>query len=248
MNKIFITALAIAATSPFAIAQNVNAAGTTVYGGGSNCKVVYGGGEVCPPTINFTIDKMVVNPGQDLKGKRFEDLQYTDNLSVNSSKFATTDQIIYKITVKNTSTDKINKIDVTDTLPAEVEFKTGAGSYNKDTRNLTFTLANLEAGKSVDYFITTQILADKLPGDRAVTCIVNNVKAVAEDKDIRTDASESCIEKVTTTTGKGGAVPTVYPPTKTGKTPATGPEALALIGLLPTGLAGYFLRKKSGSI
>jgi uncharacterized repeat protein (TIGR01451 family) len=248
MNKIFITALAIAATSPFAIAQNAQAAGTTVYGGGSNCKVVYGGGEVCPPTIHFTIDKMVANPGQELKGKRLEDLTYTDNLSVNSQKFGVTEQIIYKITVKNTGSDKINKIDVTDTLPKEVDFKTGAGSYNNDTRNLTFTLSNLEAGKSVDYYITTQVAADRLASDKAVSCVVNNVRGVADNQDMRTDASEACIEKTAVTSKGGQPVPTVFAPSKTKTTPPTGPEALALIGLLPTGLAGYFLRKKSVSI
>lgn len=246
MNKaILITSLAIAATSPFAIAQTVQAAGSTVYGGGSNCKVVYGGGEVCPPTTQFTIDKMVSNPGQDLKGKRLEDLSYSDNLSVNNQKFGTTDQIIYKITVKNTGSEKINKIDVTDTLPGELDFKTGAGSFNNSTKQLTFTLANLEAGKAVDYFVTTQVVANRLASDKAVTCVVNNVKAVANDQDMRTDASEACIEKLV---GKGGPVPTVYPPTKTGKTPGTGPETMALIGLIPSGIAGFFLRKKSLSI
>lgn len=43
-------------------------------------------------------------------------------------------------------------------------------------------------------------------------------------------------------TTKGGLQ--VYAPTKAAETPATGPEALALITLIPTAAAGWYLRKK----
>ncbi len=37
----------------------------------------------------------------------------------------------------------------------------------------------------------------------------------------------------------------VMPPSTISKTPATGPESLALFSLIPIGIAGWFLRKKS---
>ncbi len=44
-------------------------------------------------------------------------------------------------------------------------------------------------------------------------------------------------------TTKGGLP--VYPPTKATKTPDTGPESLALFGLIPSAIGGMFLRRKS---
>lgn len=48
------------------------------------------------------------------------------------------------------------------------------------------------------------------------------------------------------TTTKGGM--TIFPPSQQTENPATGPEMIPLIALLPSGALGFFLRKKTSKL
>jgi uncharacterized repeat protein (TIGR01451 family) len=95
--------------------------------------------------------------------------------------------------------------------------------------------------------------ADQLPiNENGVVCLVNQGIAVNQDQNSQQaqDNAQFCIEKLGQT--KGG-LPTTstspgFPTVSTvtvATTPATGAESLAWIGLIPTGISGWFLRKKS---
>jgi len=222
MNK---SALIITAAALLAFAPQAYAAG--------NCEIIYGGGEVCPPSLNFTINKTVQAPN---KGG-----SYVDNLGVNDAKYAPTNTINFQVEIKNTGNKRIEKIEVTDELPQYLTFVQGVGTYNKDTRKLTFTVNNLDPDKSVAYTIVTKAAEAKdLPSDSGVICVTNHVRAVADNNSTAGDNASVCIEKQVL-----GTTPKVYPGSKAYTTPATGPESLAIIGLIPTGLAGFFLRRRS---
>lgn len=210
-----------------------NAAGTGY--GQSNCQVIYGGGEVCHNKITFTIDKKVLIPN---KGGSF-----VDNLGINDVKFQPSQQVTFKITVKNTGNKKIDKLDVKDTLPSYITFVSGVGTYDKNTNTLSYTISNLEKGSSNEQsFIGMITSADKLPQNQSVVCLTNAAQATDNNGIKASDTAGLCVEK--------GIIvkkptPPVYDSVPVKKIPETGPEALSLIALIPAGLAGLALRKKS---
>lgn len=253
MNKSILINSAVALTLLMNSASIAFASGTTSYGS-SPCQPIYGGGESCPKTPNFEINKTVQNPQTQV---------FVDNLSVGDPRFAPTQVISFKITVKNTSNSSLTNVVIKDVLPDFVEFAGGIGNFDKNSKTLTINLDKLEANEARDFFVQAKVKSeDKLPGDQNVTCVVNQSIVVVGDKKTQ-DNSGFCIEKgvptptlVPTTKGgnpevtvvnppitKGGLP--VYPPTKATTTPQTGPEALSLIGLIPTALGGIFLRRKT---
>lgn len=238
MKKTLIASI-IAAAVLAAAAQPVSAAG--------ECQVIYGGGEVCPPSISYEIDKKVMRPDRN---------ELVDNLTESDPRFSPRATVSYRIFIKNNSTSTLSKIDVTDQLPKELAFVSGSGNYDTTTRQLKYTINNLEAGKTHENTITAQVVNEENLTTGLTCNVENTVTSIADNKDTRSDKARICIEKVVTTQpvpGKGGqpvqpgkpGQPIVYPPSKTPITPPTGPEMLGLLGLIPSGIAGYFLRKKA---
>src|SRR3990167_6356525 len=107
MNKLL--TIILSATFLLVSAQVAAASGT------SNCSPIYGGGQVCQPNMKFTIDKLVQKPGGN----------FVDNLTINDSLIAIGQDVVFQLKIKNTGDVKIEKIDVTDTLPAELSFVSG---------------------------------------------------------------------------------------------------------------------------
>ena len=214
-------------------AKTVFAAGST--DGQSNCQPMYGGGEVCNPGVKFTINKMVQRPG---KGGG----DFVNNLSVNDQKFGANQNVNFKIVVQNTGSATINNLTVTDTLPSFVDFVSGNGNFDKNTKKLTFNIATLEPGKTLEFIITARTFEDaSLPTNQAVTCISNNVSAVDSSGAQANDSSQFCIEKFIAVF----PTPQVFSQIPPKSIPSTGPEMLPLIGLIPGGIAGLYLRKKA---
>lgn len=199
----------------------------------ADCQPIYGGGQSCI-SFNFAINKLVQVPG---KGGG----QYVDNLSINDPKYSPSQTVNYEIIVTNTGSETIPTINVTDTFPQFIAFVSGAGNYNQSTNTLTFTVVNLNPGKSVTYLLTAKIAdANSLPNDQGITCVINQVSAADSSGATNSDSAQLCIQK--------NVLPAVFPAPKIVSTPATGPEMLPLLALLPGGLGGILLRKKSKKI
>ena len=69
-------------------------------------------------------------------------------------------------------------------------------------------------------------------------CLTNNVKGNDNQSDVANDSSTFCIQKEAMT-------PKVFTTIPPKSIPNTGPEMLPLLGLIPAGIAGFTLRKKS---
>jgi uncharacterized repeat protein (TIGR01451 family) len=210
---------------------------TTAFAGGeSNCQVIYGGGEVCQTQVKYTINKLVQKPG---KGGG----DYVDNLTLNDPRLSPGENVNFKFVIENTGNTDIQNLNVVDNFPKYLTFVAGVGNTNTGASTINFVVGTLKAGQKVEYTITAKAAdANSLPANQAVTCVTNNVTATSPDGQQASDNSQVCIEKSvlgTTTTPQVLEKPTI-------KTiPSTGPEMAYLFGLIPTGLAGFFIKKKS---
>lgn len=234
MNKKLITSISLAAAALLSTGS-VYAAGY----GTPDCNTSYGAGTNCPQ-ISFTIDKKVQTPTTTTKGG-VSTSNYVDNLTLNDARYQPGNSVNFSIKVTNNGTDSISNIDVVDSFPEYLTFKAGQGVYDKNARTLKFSVQNLGAGQSKEYIVTSQIADTKtLPADSGVVCVTNTVLG-QDNKGLKgTDASQLCIEKP-------GVIPApqVMPAVPLKNAPATGPETMALMGLIPSGLLGMFLKRKS---
>lgn len=201
--------------------------------GESNCQTIYGGGEVCSNRIKFTIDKKVLIPNKS---------DFVDNLGANDVKFQPGQQVTFKIIVKNTGDRKIDRLDVRDTLPSYITFVSGVGTYDKNTNMLSYAISNLEKGATNEQtFVGVIAATDKLPQNQSTVCLTNHAQATDNNGIIAKDSAGLCVEKGII---EKKPTPQVYESVPVKKIPETGPEAFALIALIPAGLAGLALRKK----
>lgn len=226
MNRTFFIS-ALGALLFFSVISQAQAAGQ--YG----CSSQYG--DQCP-TQEFSISKFVKDP---------QTKEYVDTLESNGHKFSPENAVSFKLTVKNTGSQTLTNLKVEDTFPDLVTFISGPGTFDNNTKVLSFEIDKLGSGESKDFIIQGKTAsAAKLPANEGLVCVVNQA-TVKLNGMVSTDNAQLCIEKqVLPGTTKGGLK--VFPAPKTKETPPTGPEALALIGLLPGGILGLFLRKKAG--
>lgn len=195
----------------------------TAHAAGTNCQIIYGGGEVCPPASGFNIEKKALQPSA---------LPNTD--------------VTFQITVTNTGSQTIPTLTVTDTLPDFLNFKSGPGSFDASKKTITYTVDNLAPGQSnTQTIVVTTADSKVLPSDKSTVCVPNHVVVVNKSGDTDAASAQVCIEKqVVPPTTKGG-LPIMPVPQKQFQAPPTGPEMLALIGLIPAGLGGFMLRRKT---
>ena len=228
MNKLF--SLLLGAVLLFSVSQTAYAAGE------SNCQIIYGGGEVCEEQVKFTINKLVQKPG---KGGG----DYVENLNIGDPRYTSNQNVNFKIVIENTGDRDIENLNVTDTFPQFLTFVAGVGNTNKGASQINWTIGKLERGKKAEYVITAKTANDdKLPKNQAITCVINNVKAVSSDGSQAEDNSQLCIEKQVLGTV---TTPQIFDKPSAKQIPATGPEMLALFGLVPMGAAGIYLRRKA---
>jgi len=205
------------------------AAGTTT------CTPVYGGGQTCVTSGNLAINKTVANPKTN---------EMVDSLGVNDPKYAPENVVPFRLVVTNNGGTKLSNIEVKDIFPQFVQFVTGMGSFDKNTKTLSFKIDSLNPNESKTFPVQGKIApASQLPQDQGTVCVVNQTSASSEGQTSQ-DNAQFCIEKkVLPAQTKGGKE--VFPLPKAQVTPPTGPEALSLLALFPLGAAGYLLRKKT---
>lgn len=195
-----------------------------------SCQAVYGGGQNCVTIGKMTINKTVQNPQTG---------QFVDNLGTNDAKYSAGQTINFQIQVTNTSGSAIPQTVVKDIIPAFVTFVSGQGSYDENSKTLTFNIDNLNPNETRTFPIQAKVVDSKqLSTASAINCVVNQASAVSSNGNHAQDNSQFCIQNVLV------QYPVLLPP-KTTTTPSTGPEMIPLIAMIPTGIAGWFMRKKS---
>lgn len=202
----------------------------------AECQAIYGGGQSCPPSYSFDVQKFVQTPGKGSNG------EYVNSFSINDPKYSPTQTVSFKITVQNTGSQTIPTITVTDKFPQFINFVSGPGSFDSNSKVLTYTISNLAAGQTSTQIVTGKIAeANLMPSDQGVICLVNQATGTDNNGVADTSSSQFCIQKSVL----GTTEPQVFAAPKVISTPATGPEMLPLLSLIPGGLAGLILRKKS---
>ncbi|MBI2049689.1 DUF11 domain-containing protein [Candidatus Roizmanbacteria bacterium] len=200
----------------------------------TTCTPIYGGGQTCVIAENVLVDKKILNPQTNI---------LVDNLGVNDAKLNPEDLVTFQITVTNKNDTEIKKIDVKDVFPQHVTFSSGTGNFDANTKNLTFSIDNLKPSEARMFTVVGRVAsASEISMEQGVVCVVNQVTATnTADNSTSSDNTQFCIEKKVET--KGG-FPVLTPPTVT-VTPPTGADSLVLFSLLPTGIAGWLIRKYS---
>lgn len=227
-NKIYTFSLLL-------VAYCLSLIATPVAYAGFSCQPIYGGGQTCVLAETISVNKTVMNP---MTSKMVE------GLGINDPKYLADQLVTFQISITNTSNAVISHIDVKDTLPQFTIFNAGPGNFNASTNTLTFGIDNLNPNETRTVTMVGKITSiDKLPSSQMVTCVVNQVTVTANTGAMSQDNAQFCIEKKVPITTKGGFP--VLSPIPVYTTPSTGPESLALFGLIPTAMAGWFLRKKS---
>jgi len=202
----------------------------------SNCQPIYGGGQTCITSTNILINKRVQNPNNG---------QFVDNLSINDPRFVANQNVIFQLVVTNTGNTNLDKVVVKDIFPQFINFVSGPGNFDTNSKTLTFEVNNLVAGESRTFSVEGRISTDKdLTAGSGINCIVNQATAqIVSNGQMSQDNSQLCIQKGVAPTTKGG-LPVLPAPVMT-TTPPTGPEMAVLPLLSGSGILGYFLRKKS---
>lgn len=200
----------------------------TAGGYGAPCVPAYGAPCEVPGVVS--INKMVLDPKSTTKGGQEV---YVENLTSSDSHYAPDQPTAFKLTVTNTGTKTLTNVEVKDIFPNEVTFVSGDGKFEKGV--FTTTIAELQPGQSKDIIVRGKIVGtSQLPNQNLKCDITNKAQATAEGKTAE-DNAQLCVEKT---------LP-VFPAPQAKVTPKTGPEVLALIGLLPASISGLLLRKKS---
>lgn len=223
----------------------------------SSCQQIYGGGETCIQKGKVILNKTIQHPKTS---------KLVDSLSAKEATFQPGQTIIFHLTVTNTDTQIIKNIAVSDQVPQYLVFSSGQGEYNATDNTFSFTINKLNPGESQTRIVVMKALSvETLPQNQTISCTINQARAISGTQNISEDNAQLCIQTkvlgaqtgsqqpfVTATpmpfTSRRQANvispnPTVFPGQQVTKTPATGPEALALIALLPAGLAGLLIRR-----
>lgn len=171
------------------------------------CESQYGGGEVCVRTGKLQIDKEVKNPTDGL---------FIDNLGLTSYKFASGEEITFRLEIKNVGDATFSKVNVKDSLPEYLEKLSG---------DLEFEISDLTVDETEAREIKAKVTG--LPNDKTIVCVVNTAEAWSGDEHDK-DTAQVCLEKKVL-----AAVP------------VTGPSSWLLLISLIAGLIGLSLIKFS---
>jgi uncharacterized repeat protein (TIGR01451 family) len=178
MNKLFYIAIALFAYLVSATAVSADY-GCAPYGG------------ECPTASQIVVDKMIKDP-------RSKGDVYVDNLILSDYVFSPGEDMIFKITVKNTGNKTVDNVKVFDTVPTVNNYVLLSGDSRESIRELTRDLGSLSADETKTWFIRMRVKpAGELPA--GTTCgdphAINRVQVSADTMPNTYDASSFCVQK-----------------------------------------------------
>lgn len=146
------------------------------------------------PVESILVDKQVSKPVTKSKGGTIQ-YEYVDNLTPSDVRFQPGMDIYFKIRVKNTSTITLNNVMVADKVPWYLDAVEGPGSYDTNTRTISFNAGTFKPEEEKVYYVKMQWFAqDKLPADRGLMCASNYVRAYTNNTS-DDDTAQACVEK-----------------------------------------------------
>ena len=207
----------------------------------TSCQPMYGGGQSCVTTNYIIVNKTVLNPQTN---------QFVDNLGISDPRYRPGFITTFHISITNTSNNTISKVDVRDIFPQYISFSYGAGSFDTNTNTLYFSVINLAPNETRTYSIVGRVFnMSQIPiTPGSVVCVVNQAIATIGDTSVGQDNAQLCIENSPPVIASGTTNNSGFPilsPSIVSKAPDTGPEMFGLLAMIPTGIAGWILRKKA---
>ena len=189
----------------------------------ADCVGQYGQyGQPCN-SYSILVDKMVQKPGT---------ADYVDNLSVSDPRYKPNEYVMFKVTIKNTSTTTFGGMTAKDFVPDYLTPIEGPATFDSASRVITFDAGSFAVDEQKTYYFKMQVNSQvNLPADKGLFCVVNKAEA-SSNTTYDDDSSQLCIEKQVT-----GAV----------NVPSAGPEfGIGLLALEMLGAgAGLYLRKRA---
>lgn len=184
------------------------------------CPSVYGAN--CP-SGQLAIDKKIQNPKNG---------EWVETLNANDITYVADQEVNFRIEVKNTGDTNLSSVLVQDKLPDFVTSTSNIGSFDTNTKTLSWTIDNLNAGEFKMFFIKAKIKAQSELPQSAITCLTNFSQA-SKDNLLAQDTAGFCLQ--TPNTAK------VLP---VEELPKTGLPLVAwsLVGFIP---AGFGLKRFS---
>lgn len=128
-----------------------------------SCTTQYGGQVTCAPA-DLTINKQVQNPVTK---------SFVENLTTSDPTYKPGDNVLFQLTITNSSGQTFDPVTVKDVLPPFLTFVAGPGSYDAGSNTLTFMLNNLIAGETR----SVQIMAHVNSIDKSMVCVNNYAEA-----------------------------------------------------------------------
>jgi len=183
------------------------------------------GGQYESPCQSYSIlvDKMVQKPGTS---------DYVDNLSVSDPRFNPGSYVMFKVTIKNTSTTTFGGMTAKDFVPEYLTPIEGPGTFDSVSRTISWDAGFFNIDEQKTYYFKMQVNSQaNLPADKGLFCVVNRAEA-SSNNTYDDDSSQLCIEKQVTGTAK---------------VPSAGPELgiLLLAGNILGAGIGLKLRKRA---
>jgi hypothetical protein len=144
--------------------------------------------------------------------------------------------------VTNTGGALIPRVVVQDVFPQFVNFTSGPGNFNTNTKTLTFEVTNLNVGESRTFALQGQVVSENdLPQNTGIACVTNQAIATTNMGQSSYDNAQLCIERP----GQPSKGAVIIPPSAVPQIPVTGPDVLQIVGLGLAGMLGFIIRKKT---
>lgn len=235
------------------------------------CSPLFNGGPTCQQSDLVSLNKKILSPKVAAnKETILNDNDFVENVTQKDTQYTPGTPTAFRLYVANKTKRELKDVVVSDVFPQNfLTFVTGPGNFDVKTHTFS-TKVTLKANETKK--ITIQVLtasSDEITRNNSPLCTINVATAVVNNKTSQ-DNSMLCVDlgqgsissntsqfptqpQTPTPTTKPnppltkGGLPVVSPiaQDQMKKAPPTGPEALILVGLLPAGLLGHLLRKKS---
>lgn len=183
-------------------------------------------------SYSIVVDKMVQKPGTS---------DYVDNLSVSDPRYKPGEFVMFKVTIKNTSTTTFGGMTAKDYVPSYLTPVEGPGTFDSVNRVITFDAGAFAVDEQKTFYMKMQVDSQaNLPADKGLFCVVNRAVASSNTTSDE-DSSQLCIEK---------QIPSVKGVSTVVTVPATGPEfGLVFLAIDFIGLGiGLKMRKNSKKV
>lgn len=133
-------------------------------------------------TGSLELEKKVKNP---------QNGELVGSLNGNGANFLPGQEVFFRIEVKNSGDDTLNNVQVVDKLPEYVDFVTGPGSYDSNSRKVTWNISEIKSGDTKLFDLKVKV--SKNVPDMGISCLTNWAEA-RKDSLLAQDTAVFCIQ------------------------------------------------------